>query len=270
MPTSSQPPIAEATPATDQVVGGSASEFSPVVSAVALGKRKAASHVRPSKARVVKPRKTVQESSAFSTPAIEALIAAQVLGSATTEIDLTAVAESPDEATVEARDQEEEVPVEEQVNTHEEVDEVADLATRVAALKELVAAQKLSKIAELRDQVTLLSNQILVSPSTSVIRVVPNSQGVYPPSTIRDVVVSMVKLAKKYPGHYCPPACHVLAAIRLYPSLKAEFEDAPPMSFVQHIGEAIDLRFQTYPGLMMALFSGRLGSRGASVLCFKA
>ncbi|KAL3674500.1 hypothetical protein V7S43_000448 [Phytophthora oleae] len=71
-------------------------------------------------------------------------------------------------------------------------------------------------------------------------------------------------------GEYAPPQAHQLAAHRLFRDL---ISDAgkwwSPMSFVLHVRELDCVRFDAPPAVLMALYSGRLGSRGLTVMHFR-
>ncbi|OWZ06217.1 hypothetical protein PHMEG_00021561 [Phytophthora megakarya] len=71
-------------------------------------------------------------------------------------------------------------------------------------------------------------------------------------------------------GEYYPPAAHRLAAHRLSHDLNTTAGRwATPMSFVLHVRELACVRFDAPPAVLMALYSGRLGSRGLTVLPFR-
>ncbi|OWZ10569.1 hypothetical protein PHMEG_00016562 [Phytophthora megakarya] len=63
-------------------------------------------------------------------------------------------------------------------------------------------------------------------------------------------------------GEYYPPQAHQLAAHRMFRDLNSdEGRWLSPMSFVLHVRELECVRFDAPPAVLMAVFSGRLGSR---------
>ncbi|GLD98059.1 hypothetical protein PINS_up006756 [Pythium insidiosum] len=77
---------------------------------------------------------------------------------------------------------------------------------------------------------------------------------------------------KKVKGNYYPPQVHSLAGHRMFEDLDLPSgvgKYSSPTALVLAIPELEIVKFQAGPAVTMALFSGRLGSRGASIMMFK-
>ncbi|OWZ15565.1 hypothetical protein PHMEG_00010772 [Phytophthora megakarya] len=95
-----------------------------------------------------------------------------------------------------------------------------------------------------------------------------NDQGDLPSGTVVELsCASFLEQAKKAKGEYIPPQAHVLVATRMFKGLSpSEGKSVSPMSFALGLREAESLGFKTTRAVLMALFSGRLGSRGLTIL----
>ncbi|KAI9993822.1 hypothetical protein PInf_016346 [Phytophthora infestans] len=72
-------------------------------------------------------------------------------------------------------------------------------------------------------------------------------------------------------GEYHPPQAHQLAAHRIFKELNSETGKwLSPMSFVLHLRELDSVRFDAPPAVLMAIYSGRLVSRGLTVMHFRS
>ncbi|KAG7379875.1 hypothetical protein PHYPSEUDO_008033 [Phytophthora pseudosyringae] len=121
-------------------------------------------------------------------------------------------------------------------------DEVQVLKAEVARLRAVVAGQA-----------------IVQGPSHDAVRRVDA------PSRRRETL-----RAKKAKGDYSPPQAHLLAATRMFRSFGTETgKPLSAMSFVLAMRELESAKFRMTPAVLMAIFSGRLGSRGLTVLHFK-
>jgi hypothetical protein len=99
----------------------------------------------------------------------------------------------------------------------------------------------------------------------------PNSKGELPPAEVCYLTTSSFpEGAKKAKGDYSPPQAHLLAASRMFRSLGTEAgKPLSAMSFVLAMRELENAKFRMTPAVLMAIFIGRLGSRGLTVLHFK-
>ncbi|ETL49956.1 hypothetical protein L916_00741 [Phytophthora nicotianae] len=99
----------------------------------------------------------------------------------------------------------------------------------------------------------------------------PNTKGELPPPEVRFLTCgSFPEISKKSKGEYNPPQAHLLAASRMFRGLGLEpGKMKSPMSFVLMLRELECVKFKTSPAVLMAVFSGRLGSRGLTVMHFK-
>ncbi|KAI9987725.1 hypothetical protein PInf_023769 [Phytophthora infestans] len=109
-----------------------------------------------------------------------------------------------------------------------------------------------------------------VLPASSV-RTAPNARGELPPRPVcYRSCTSFPERPKKAKGEYNPPQAHLLAGGRMFKNLLSqEGKPLSAMSFVLWIREAECIKFLVNPAVLMALFSGRLGSRGLTLLHFR-
>ncbi|OWZ20982.1 hypothetical protein PHMEG_0004529 [Phytophthora megakarya] len=70
-------------------------------------------------------------------------------------------------------------------------------------------------------------------------------------------------------GEYYPPQTHQLAANRIFKVLSTPGAHTSAMPFVKQFRELECVRFEISPAVLMALYSGRLGNRGLTILHFK-
>ncbi|RLN94685.1 hypothetical protein BBJ28_00018559 [Nothophytophthora sp. Chile5] len=99
----------------------------------------------------------------------------------------------------------------------------------------------------------------------------PNAKSEMPPAEARYLTgASFPEDLKKAKGDYHLPQAHMLAASRISKTLGTDTgKRVCPMSFVLGIREAERVRFRTTPVVLMAVFSGRVGSRGLTVMHFR-
>ncbi|KAI9984271.1 hypothetical protein PInf_005614 [Phytophthora infestans] len=99
----------------------------------------------------------------------------------------------------------------------------------------------------------------------------PNAKGELPPPDVRFLTcASFPESSKKAKGEYNPPQAHLLAASRMFRGLGLEpGKMKSPMSFVRMLRELECVKFKPTPAVLMALFSGRLGSRGLTIMHFR-
>ncbi|KAE9168739.1 hypothetical protein PF002_g30539 [Phytophthora fragariae] len=92
-----------------------------------------------------------------------------------------------------------------------------------------------------------------------------------PPAAVSELRCDSFQLPRtRVKGEYYPPLAHQLAAHRLFRDLSSETGRwLSPMSFVLHLRELECVRFDAPPAVLMALYSGRLGSRGLTVMHFR-
>ncbi|KAG1696804.1 hypothetical protein DVH05_017714 [Phytophthora capsici] len=92
-----------------------------------------------------------------------------------------------------------------------------------------------------------------------------------PPAAISELRCdSFPVIRSRVKGEYYPPLAHQLAAHRMFRDLNTETGTwLSPMSFVLHLRELECVRFDAPPAVLMALYSGRLGSRGLTVMHFR-
>ncbi|RLN72184.1 hypothetical protein BBO99_00009884, partial [Phytophthora kernoviae] len=87
---------------------------------------------------------------------------------------------------------------------------------------------------------------------------VPNAKGEMPPGEVCYLTTtSFPEGAKKIKGDYNPPQAHLLAASRMF------------RGFGTETGKTLSAMFQITPAVLVAIFSGRLGSRGLTLMHFK-
>ncbi|OWY95215.1 hypothetical protein PHMEG_00034840 [Phytophthora megakarya] len=123
----------------------------------------------------------------------------------------------------------------------------------------------------LRQELEVLRGKVAGVRQSLGVRTEPNDQGELPSGTVVELsCASFAEQAKKAKGEYIPPQAHVRAATRMFKGLSpSEGKSVSPMSFVLGLREAECVGFKTTPAVLMALFSGRLGSRGLTILHFR-
>ncbi|GMF21046.1 unnamed protein product [Phytophthora fragariaefolia] len=99
----------------------------------------------------------------------------------------------------------------------------------------------------------------------------PNTKGELPPTELCYLTTSSFpEGAKKAKGDYNPPQAHLLAASRMFRAFGTQTgKPLSAMSFVLWLRELESVKFRVTPAVLMAIFSGRLGSRGLTVMHFK-
>ncbi|RLN50676.1 hypothetical protein BBJ28_00003084 [Nothophytophthora sp. Chile5] len=99
----------------------------------------------------------------------------------------------------------------------------------------------------------------------------PNAKGEMPPVEVcYRTTASFPEGAKKAKGDYNPPQAHMLAASRLFRAYGTETGKAlSAMSLVLWMRELESVKFQVTPAVLMAIFNGRLSSRGLTLTHFK-
>ena len=98
-----------------------------------------------------------------------------------------------------------------------------------------------------------------------------NSKGESPPDELKEIRSDVFGeyQSKKVKGNYYPPDVHTLAATRLFKNLSSPRGKFPsPTDFLLWVREAEAVKFACTPAVLQALFSGRLGARGASIMMF--
>ena len=111
--------------------------------------------------------------------------------------------------------------------------------------------------------------RVLASPATSVYgATLPNAKGELPPdkqlnSEVFEDYASRTVKRKNY-----PPDVYTITATRLFKGLPTGGKFNNPTDFLLWVLEAVKFVFSCSPAILQALFSGRLGSRGASVMMF--
>ncbi|GAB9476582.1 hypothetical protein Gpo141_00013645 [Globisporangium polare] len=105
------------------------------------------------------------------------------------------------------------------------------------------------------------------SPFAPAFATLPNSSGGFPPVEVRHLsAASFSEPTRKVKGEFYPSQLHQLVAARLSPKLcTPEGKLRSSMSFLLEIRDSDHIKFDCSPSLLQALFSGRLGVRGASV-----
>ncbi|KAG6948836.1 hypothetical protein JG688_00014917 [Phytophthora aleatoria] len=98
-----------------------------------------------------------------------------------------------------------------------------------------------------------------------------NSEGELPPPDVRFLAsASFPEDSKKTKGDYNPPQAHLLAVSRMFRDFGADTgKVTSAMSFVLRVRELECVKFRATPAVLMAIFSGRIGSRGLTVMHFK-
>ncbi|POM79855.1 Hypothetical protein PHPALM_2379 [Phytophthora palmivora] len=97
----------------------------------------------------------------------------------------------------------------------------------------------------------------------------PNARGELPLPELRYLTNSSFPDGlKKAKGDYNPPQTHLLAASRMFRTFGSG-KHISAMAFVLSLRELECVRFQASPAVLMAIFSGRLGSRGLTLMHFK-
>lgn len=129
--------------------------------------------------------------------------------------------------------------------------------------------------AELRAKVSA-TQRIERAPASRVASLVtctsPNARNEYPPVPTRDLVASMFTSMKahKVPGGYTPPQLHSLTSYRMYSALSIyEGKEQSATSTLLSFCNMAAVRFAAHPAVLVALFSGRLGCDGATLMMFK-
>ncbi|KAG3238831.1 hypothetical protein PI124_g16222 [Phytophthora idaei] len=146
---------------------------------------------------------------------------------------------------------------------HEEAYEAPD---RTAIPSEFMSELRLQ-----RDEVHRLRGQV-ANPETMLDWVTaPNDLGVLQPAAICQLTYSSFPVeSKKTKGDYDPPQAHALAASRMVKQLTPMNGKIPsPISFYQGLREAEGMAFSTTLAVLMAVFSGRRGASGPTILRFK-
>ncbi|KAG6574286.1 Serine/threonine-protein kinase Nek2 [Phytophthora cinnamomi] len=129
----------------------------------------------------------------------------------------------------------------------------------------------LDELNALKDEVRRLRQQVADSPSSQcAATTAPNARREMPANSVCHLSSGSFPMeAKRAKGDYQPPQAHLLAAGRMF----KEFSDGKsvsPMSFVLRLREAQCVSLRAPPAVLMAVFSGRLGARGLTVLHFRA
>lgn len=124
---------------------------------------------------------------------------------------------------------------------------------------------------QLRQELRSLRGQVDGVRDSLAVLTNPNDQGELPVDSVRQLTSgSFPEQAKKAKGDYHPPQAHALAASRMFKGFApSEGKSVSAMSFVLSLREADCIGFKTSPAVLMALFSGRLGSRGLTILHFR-
>ncbi|KAG3089436.1 hypothetical protein PI125_g18016 [Phytophthora idaei] len=96
----------------------------------------------------------------------------------------------------------------------------------------------------------------------------PNAKGEIPPAELCYLTsASSPEGAKKAKGDYNPPQAHLLAASRMFRAFETETGKLlTAMSFVLWMWELESVKFHVTPAVLLAIFSGRLGSRGPTLM----
>ncbi|KAE8974739.1 hypothetical protein PR002_g25814 [Phytophthora rubi] len=141
-------------------------------------------------------------------------------------------------------------------------DQVQALQAEAERLRALVAGQGLAQLPV--GSISFLH----ANPSAPT---APNSKGELPPAEVRYLTTaSFPEGAKRAKGDYNPPQAHLLAASRMFHAFGTETgKPLSAMSFVLWLRELEATKFRTTPAVLMAIFSGRLGSCGLTVMHFK-
>uniref|UniRef100_H3GU08 Uncharacterized protein n=1 Tax=Phytophthora ramorum TaxID=164328 RepID=H3GU08_PHYRM len=142
---------------------------------------------------------------------------------------------------------------------------------RVVASAAAPSAGVQDEMHRLRQEVESLRSQVAGVRQSLAVLTDPNDEGELPADSVRQLSsASFPEQAKKAKGDYHPPQAHVLAATRMFKGLTpTEGKPVSPMSFVLGLREAECVGFKTSPAVLMAIFSGRLGSRGLTILHFR-
>ncbi|GMF15224.1 unnamed protein product [Phytophthora fragariaefolia] len=127
------------------------------------------------------------------------------------------------------------------------------------------------EVQRLRQELECLRDQVAGVRQSLAVLTKPNDQGELPDASVQQLTSgSFPEHAKKAKGEYHPPQAHVLAATRMFKGLTpTEGKPISPMLFVLGLREAECVGFKTTPAVLMALFSGCLGSRGLTILHFR-
>ncbi|POM78665.1 Hypothetical protein PHPALM_3782 [Phytophthora palmivora] len=135
----------------------------------------------------------------------------------------------------------------------------------------------LAELQALRDEVMRLRGVVAASRTTAddgaaavtATATGPNARGELPPPELRYLTNSSFPDGwKKAKGDYNPPQTHLLAASRMFRTFGSG-KHISAMVFVLSSRELECVRFQASPAVLMAIFSGRLGSRGLTLMHFK-
>ncbi|DAZ97846.1 TPA: hypothetical protein N0F65_002516 [Lagenidium giganteum] len=146
--------------------------------------------------------------------------------------------------------------------------ELADLRVIVLELKAAVAAAKSSEAAP-RTNITPAEDQ---ATEIEVTRTLPNAQGELSSAHLRNLCAAMFPVASKVKSQYQPLPGHSLAAHRMFkdlslPAVSGKYSS--PTAFVLALRGMDCVRFKSAMPVMVALYRGRLGARGASVMMFR-
>ncbi|KAE8966305.1 hypothetical protein PF010_g28115 [Phytophthora fragariae] len=129
----------------------------------------------------------------------------------------------------------------------------------------------LDEMQRLREKLQALRSRVAGVRLSLSVPTEPNDQGELPADSVRQLTsLSFPEQAKKAKGDYHPPQAHVLAATRMFKDLVPSVgKPASPMSFGLGLRESACIGFKTTPAVLMAIFSGRLGSRGLTIPHFR-
>ncbi|OWY90493.1 hypothetical protein PHMEG_00041359, partial [Phytophthora megakarya] len=145
------------------------------------------------------------------------------------------------------------------------VEEAASTPEALSLLEELRALK--TEVHQLRGLVGASEGAVAVRASVTV----ANTKGELPPAEVCYLTSgSFPESSKKAKGDYNPPQAHMLAASRMFRTFgSATGKSLSAMSFVLWLRELDCVKFQATPAVLMAIFSGRLGSRGLTLLHFR-
>ena len=117
---------------------------------------------------------------------------------------------------------------------------------------------------------TLASAMSTVQATAARGTTVPNAKGELPPAELSVIRSDLFGdyATRKVKGNYYPPEVHTLAGSRLFKGLATRGKWSSPTDFLLWVREVERVRFSWSPAILQALFSARLGSRGASVMMF--
>ncbi|RLN72875.1 hypothetical protein BBJ28_00024498, partial [Nothophytophthora sp. Chile5] len=140
--------------------------------------------------------------------------------------------------------------------------QLRELQLEVQRLRSMVASQSTARVPRAA---------VFPAAPAPLTPTAPNAAGEMPPAEVRYLTsASFPEGAKKANGDYNPPQAHLLAASRMFRTFGTEAGTAlSAMSFVLVMRELPSAKFQVNPAVLMAIFSGRLGSRGLTIMHFK-